>query len=202
MGGLKNTLMRNAVLALALFAVIPATAQVSPIPQPGVPEKPTATDIRGFILDMPLITLMSHLTETFKIDRCAEAVLAPCQVTKSGQNETIKVTTNKPEAANYTFEVINGLLAKITMYLHDDVTFDAFVSQAIEKYGKPTATYSEALQNAFGANFPVKRTRWEMPDGAIIFAHEQVNISQYGVVQYTEIDMQGKVPQEKANPLL
>jgi hypothetical protein len=44
-----------------------------------------------------------------------------------------------------------------------------------DKYGRPKATTSEELQNAYGATFTVGRAFWQMPDGVQILAAEHVN---------------------------
>jgi hypothetical protein len=61
-----------------------------------------------------------------------------------------------------------------------------------EKYGKPTATSSEELQNAYGATFSAGRAFWQMPDGTLISAIESVEFGPTGYFRSTHVIFESK----------
>jgi len=70
-----------------------------------------------------------------------------------------------------------------------------------EKYGKPTTTFSEPLQNAYGATFDAGRAGWQMPDGTQIMAIEDIKFGiSGGYYRVTKVSFESKEERKRREP--
>ena len=68
---------------------------------------------------------------------------------------------------HYSFKFREGKAALIMVSFEHD-QFDALVIALTEKYGKPTSSTAEEVQNKMGAKFARHKVNWERPDGLIL----------------------------------
>jgi hypothetical protein len=88
-----------------------------------------------------------------------------------GQVETTDPHFPYPELHPFA-RLEDGKLASVTLHFPSGLA--DVLSDMIEKYGRPSATGSQTLQNGYGAKFEEGNASWEMPDGARIMALEAV----------------------------
>ena len=56
------------------------------------------------------------------------------------------------------------------------------------KYGKPLSASTETVQNGYGAKFELGRATWNMPDGTVIIANEDIYFSdRFGYTRTTDV---------------
>ena len=62
-----------------------------------------------------------------------------------------------------------GVVEAITIFPERRLANSAAMLALIEKYGKPTRTWNQTLQNAFGATFLVPYAVWRTPLVEVVF---------------------------------
>lgn len=86
-----------------------------------------------------------------------------------------------------TFE--DGKLVEIHLEITDQ-DWDAVLNSAIQKFGKPEETHVVTTQNAYGAEWELRRASWSTTDH-VAMAYEKVNLP-YNAKVFVELDLMSK----------
>lgn len=195
--------MNRIVLALALLTASPAFAQTAD-------HDPAPVEVKGHTMGETLNAYLSKEGRDPEINTCQSLTQNPkdkeahkeakklkltpqaCQGLIAGMNGS-RIQTNMNGSGSYcvgtlrcgaTFEGTH--LVKITMHVSEG--FAATLPSLESKYGKPVATSTETLQNGYGAKFEVGRAMWNMPDGTVILATEDITFgSVIGYFRTTDV---------------
>lgn len=99
---------------------------------------------------------------------------APCQRNKTGKawgaNEHDVELPNKPDyLRSLHFASMNGKVVAVLVATMGERVQDDALAALVAKFGKPTATGVEPLQNAFGAQVRSRRASWKLPTATLKF---------------------------------
>jgi hypothetical protein len=170
---------QTVALTPAPTIVAPASAQQPPALIPAAPigaQAPPATDVNGWQLGSPFADFAAKT-----------GVKTGC--TKKDCRKIIENAENGKETwfGDRKFKLCfeGARLVEMDLEFSD---FAVFLASATAKYGNPVSASQATLQNGYGAQFSAGRARWDMPDGAVIDAFENVTMSQtIGYIRYTNV---------------
>ena len=154
---------------------------LAPPPPPALVGQPVPTDFRGFVLGATIDDIINAgiFNESVCVNPKGDTKRACKELerVKAGQVVGLQILNDKSGRVTLCFE--GRKLLEIRVDPSISTSFAEQVSLLSQKYGKPTALETHTEANALGARWECGDAVWRMPDGAVISAHEFIEMLPY-----------------------
>lgn len=153
----------------------------APPPRPEPVDQPVRTDFRGFVLGATIDDVIKgglfNESVCVKPKGDTKRACKDLERIKAGQVVGLQILNDKSGRVTLCFE--GRKLVEIQVDPSISTSFGEQVSALSQKYGKPTSLETHIEANAMGARWECGDALWKMADGAIISAHEFIEMLPY-----------------------